>query len=167
MKKKMFYLLIPLMLSFIVYGTAFGKGMASEPGPGCPAVLPEPTSGPILAGTFTASHDLDVCAGYAECVYYQIHFTLAYRGKMYNFSGNVKDDSGAYILTDATSQDIKDLAAWVPCSWGQNGLQEVFGLTGYPVIYNVYILKRDFPNTAQEMISGTITVRVVPAPPVP
>jgi hypothetical protein len=157
--------IITLVLSFlyvlIFCDIAISGGF--EPCPGCcPDTLPSPDHGPYLYGTFTAARDKSQCSVDfpAECAHYNAHVVLRHRlNQVHLFSFPVSLQSPGNLLCGYEASDIKELLAKVPCTWGFN---EPFGLLGVPVISDLYITKRDFCGTPDEMIHGLITIRVVP-----
>jgi hypothetical protein len=149
--------MIPLVLGLIsifgFYGIALGGG-----DPGACASPPPPNSGPYITGTFT------VALNQASFCTYDVHVELAHRFKLHLFSWSYDVCyGGGPSLCELTAEMIKDpsgFLALVPC------LIDVgtpFGLSGTPVIKDVFILKRDFcDDPTRQMIFGTITIRVVP-----
>jgi hypothetical protein len=142
-----------------------GIAMAGEPGPGLCVLPDKPTSGPFLYGTFTAARDQSTCSETypSDCGHYNFHLVLTYKHKVHLFSTPaILKDLCNYVASNPDDPDhpgLKELGAKIPCILE---VGEAFGLTGVPVIYNLYITERDFCGTEHEMIHGLITIRVVP-----
>lgn len=152
--KIIFTLAMSLVVIFGFYGLAFSGGGGPED-PGC-QVLPDPTSGPYIWGTFTASEDTDECSqSYpGECAHINVHVELHRfcQVHLYSFPASTCD------LCESTASDFKTWFAGVPCTLG---VGQDFGLDGVPVIKNLMITKSE---CSKNMIKGIITIRVVPLP---
>jgi len=156
---------LTIVVIFGFYGVAIGGGW--EPCPGCcPDTLPAPDHGPYLYGTFTAARDKSESSLYPEHAVYDVHVILRRKlNQVHLFSFpapaplSVPPAPTDYVLCGYETSDIKVLLAKIPCSWR---FSEPFGLPGVPVISELYITKRDFCGTPDEMIHGLITIRVVP-----
>jgi hypothetical protein len=164
MKRDSIVLPVLVLILLLVFS---GMAMAGEPA-GCPDL--DPTKGPFLFGTFTAARDKSFCTNqYSEACphYYEFHVVLTHRLKVHLFSfvADLEDlrlcDYVASNPNDPDNPGLKEIGAKLPCILG---VGEAFGLTGVPVIYNLKITGRDFCGTADEMILGLITIRVVPVP---
>jgi hypothetical protein len=151
-------LVLSFVYIFIFYGVAIGGGF--EPCEGCcPDILPDPDHGPYLYGTFTAARDKSEASTYPEYAVYDVHVVLRHKiNQVHLFSFPVPAPAD-YILCSYETSYIKGTLAKAPCTWG---FSEPFGLPGVPVISHLYITKRDFCGTPDEMIQGLITIRVVP-----
>jgi hypothetical protein len=160
-RSKMFPLVLSLMFILGFHGVAFSMGYED---PACQSP-PAPTSGPYLYGTFTVALD-EVTLGIEGYEHYNVHVVLWHRNNQHLFSFPAPvEQLGVYNLCDYVASFVKTEFAKIPCNLG---VGEAFGLTGFPVITNLYIVKRDFCGTEDEMISGLITIRVVPpVPPKP
>jgi hypothetical protein len=157
--------MIPLGLALVsilgFYGVAFCGG---EPGFGtCPAVLPAPSHGQFLYGTFTAA--LDQATVYADDSHFNVEIVLLHGTKVHLFS--FWTDLGGGDLCDQTAVNpttIKYFLAFYPCSLA---VGEPFGFDPTmftPVISDINILKRDFcGDYERQMIEGFIAIRLVPA----
>jgi len=141
-----------------------GIAVAGEGNPAC-GVLPSPTSGQFLVGTFTAARDKSYCTGLnlTLCGHYNFHVFLAHGRKQHLFSTPVTLEDltlCTYVASNPNGDNgLKELGAKIPCLLG---VGEAFGLTGVPVIYDLKIVETDFCGTDDEMMLGFITIRVVP-----
>jgi hypothetical protein len=163
MRKLLCYLFITLLLSFLVGGTALAAksgGGSPEPTGVCTDFPPAPTSGPYVVGTFTAGLDL-----VGNAMNYVVHSALAYQWKAFVFSGSIPADyADLNSLCELADDNPALLAAFkdLGCGWGVAGIGTPFGLTGYPVITKIKVIKKDHCGTSDAMITGTVTVRIVP-----
>ena len=148
------FLMIAVMLGS--YGFAFA-GAAGGEGSGCPDTLPSPTSGPFLTGTFTVAQDKEACKFGPNFCYYDVHVVLNRFLHVHLFS--FPAPLASKDLCDLTPSELKENFAMVPCTLA---VQDVFGIAGTPVIKDIMVLKKDFCNSPDEMIMGTVLIRVVP-----
>ena len=163
--KKMIPLVSAVLVVLGLYGTAFCGG-GGLPG-GCPSVLPQPTRGPFLYGTFTVAHDKSPCGlvpPSTGLVGYDVQLVLRHFEEVHllSFFTSVGDRS----LCSYTASELKDLFARTPCGYEAVGFGYPFGfdLADYtPVIFDLSILRRDCdPTRNEEMILGLVTIRLVP-----
>lgn len=140
------------------YGVAF-SGAAGEPCPACcPGDLPPATSGPFLYGTFTVAVD-KVTLGWGDPFeHYNVHVVLHHMFSQHLFSFPVPLTES---LCDFEASYIKEAFARIPCLWM---FGEPFGFDPakfVPVISDLYISKKDFCGTGDDMILGVVTIRLV------
>lgn len=153
-RSKMFPLVLVLMFILGFYGVAFSMGYED---PAC-QYPPDPSRGPYLYGTFTVARDQSSCSQYEECAHYNVHIVLRHKlneVRLFSFPTAL----GTGNLCGYEASVLKTEFARFPCNLG---VGEAFGLGGFPVISDLYIVKRDFCGTPDEMIHGLITIRVVP-----
>ena len=154
---------------FGFYGIVLWDGGALG-GPSCNCQpWPEPTSGPFLLGDFTVAFEKSLYME-VELPYYNFQVKLKRGTQIHLYSRSLQ--SGGRNICDYTDAEIKDLYQKLPCIMG---VGEDYGLSGVPVIYDLKVTSRDwcgekigiqYPPSyeAQDaMISGKITIRVVPA----
>jgi len=161
-RSKTFSLLLSFLLILGLCGIALSMGFED------PTCEPQdPTSGPYIHGTFTVALDgltlgMDYDIAYEH---YNVHLVLHHgRTKhLFSFFAPV-EQVGGYNLCTYDAAYLKTEFARMPCSLG---VGEAFGLTGFPAISNLHIVKRDFCGTPDEMIFGLVTIRVVPPVPPP
>jgi len=152
-KKKMIYLAMALAMVFGFSGVALGGGGGPED-PACD-VLPEPTSGRFIWGSFTVAMDTSTCSQeWPECAHFNVHVVLRRFGHVYLYSFPATLGTGDVCSYSAS--DFKTTFARVPCTLevGQD-----FGLEGVPVIKSLRITRQDCDD---QMIKGRIVIRVVP-----
>jgi hypothetical protein len=135
----------------ILSGVSLGDGRPPQH-PQCSS-LPAPTSGPLIQGEFTASLDQSSNS-------YIIHAKLKKDNQVHLFSVSRphKDPIG---ICDYSNGDIIKLYEEEPCA---QDVGNAFGLPGIPVIKALSVTKKDFCGTQKAMVSGTITIQVVPPP---
>ncbi|MFZ1991892.1 MAG: hypothetical protein WAW96_19215 [Alphaproteobacteria bacterium] len=164
-RSKMIPFLLVLVSILGFYGVAFSGG--GYEGSGCPATLPEPTSGPILYGTFTVARDR-ITFGIEGYDHYNVHIVLRHKLNqvhLYSFLAPL----GTKGLCDYEEPEIKEIFAKQPCILIDPSDFDL-PITSVPVIYDLQISKRDFctSTVGDEMIFGLIAIRVVPpVPPKP
>ncbi len=164
MKRCKFVTPILVILSiFGLYGVAFGG--SGEPCPGCCENLPSPTLGPHLYGTFTVARDKSEASIYPEYAGYDVQIVLQHKLNQHLFSFFWL---GIGDLCAFEASTLKTQFAKIPCTLE---VGQPFGFDPaefVPVISSLYISKRDFCGTEDEMISGMVTIRLVPlVPPKP
>jgi hypothetical protein len=162
MKKLIIYLSVAILVSLLAAGAAFAKGTggAGEPTGSCPATPPYPTSGPYLSGAFSAS----VVPGEMGPVVVT-HFTLTYGWKTYVFSywnEITLEDVANLCNLAADNAALLEFFKYAGCSWGTEGVNGAFGLTGTTVIKSIKVLKKDHCGGSENVVSGIVTFRVVP-----
>ena len=164
---RMFHLALALVCIFGFYGVAFGGG---GEGTACENP-PDPTRGPFLYGTFTVAHDSSTCSiDYEDlCAHNNVHIVLRHKlNQVHLFS--FPTPTGApkslcdYVASnpDPDNHGLKEIFASKPC--GEN-FGEPFGFPPanyFPVIHEIFISKKDFCGSLDEMIFGLITIRLVP-----
>ncbi len=114
---------------------------------------PDPTSGPFIWGNFTVSQ---VQIGFDSRSV--VHITLRRYGEvhLYNFPGTLKDlcNLDEIIL-------LGDVAEWA-CEFG---VGQDFEIDGFPVVKRLRIRQMELCGDPEdEMIRGTVLIRVVPLP---
>lgn len=162
----------PLMVLAVIFGccgTALCGGAGPEGGEWCNnEAIPPATAGPYLVGAFSAAYD----KGADTDGHVNVHVTLTRYLKVHLFSFAAGFPLSGNLCT-LKPADIKESFSRVPCLMG---IEQAFGLSGWPVITNIQIFKKDFckfdPNVppyypVDAMIEGTITIRVVPYVPPP
>lgn len=185
MKKVLICLVVISMYLLGLTGTGTAGTGGPGPTPAC-SNLPAPTAGKILTGVFTAAYDTDQCAVDNEkCKGIEIHVVVSGTTKkrvgseiltktvqhLYSFSTTLYPPSTSSSppptpidLCDPSLDNatLKSRFEKMPCTFG---VGNDFGLQGVPVVTDVKITKRDFCNDAKKkMMTGTISIRVVPSP---
>jgi len=160
----------PLMVLVVIFGfcgAALSGGAGPAGGEWCTSeAIPPATAGPYLTGAFSAAYEkgeLDP-GGHVN-----VHVTLSRYLKVHLFSFAAGFAPNLCALKPA---DLKDAFERLPCLMG---IEQAFGLTGWPVITKIQIFKKDFCSVdpalgypLDAMIEGTLTIRVVPyVPPQP
>jgi hypothetical protein len=162
--------IVPLVATVVCifgfYGVAFcggGEGGACDS-------PPDPTRGPFLYGTFTAARDNSECVGILPdlCGHNNVHIVLRHKlNQVHLFSFSTPTGAKSLCDYEASNPDpsdpgLKEIFASKPC--GEN-FGEPFGFSPanyFPVIHEIFISKKDFCGTTDEMILGLITIRLVP-----
>jgi hypothetical protein len=159
----------PLMVLVMIFGFQGAAlcGAGPEGGEWCSTEdIPPATAGPYLVGAFSAAYD----KGEGTDGHVNVHVTLTRYLKVHLFSFAAGFVPNLCALKPA---DLKEAFSRVPCIMG---VQDAFGLSGWPVITNIQIFKKDFckfdpnvdpPYPVDAMIEGTLTLRVVPYVPPP
>ena len=179
MKKTLMFLTLMLATIFCFYGIALADGGGPEnPGSDCDCFDtqdPQPTSGPFIWGAFTVARDIETfgveCsfASSDPCDHFNVHVTLRRFGQVHLFHTfrRVPDGigDGIYNICDLTNDELKEAYKRLACDLD---VEEYFGLTGTPVLVKLKVKQREcfIPSsggdTDQQMIKGTILLRVVP-----
>ena len=171
-KMRMIIWLLGLLMVFGYLGIAFGGG--GPEGAGC-ANLPEPNKGPLLWGYFTVARDQGLCtfdqdvitAVGDQCQHYNVHLMLTclwpagnMEWHLFSFptTGRPADLS---LVEESNILDSTFGFRQTPCTLK---VGQAFGIDGIPVIKKVRILKTENPGQIDEMMLGTIIIRVVPVP---
>jgi hypothetical protein len=175
------FLSLTLVLAF--YGFVLAAGGTSPEGgaPGCDDLTGFPwTSGDFLKGTYTVAYDKDTAATTFGYNGYQVHIKLSKDEKqteMYSFPMPVEGYPEANALCNTSVAEMKTLLAGVACKFKAG---EDFGYGDVidkktkqpigiyvPVLYDLTIGNTYFCGLydgfgSKEMISGTLTIRLVP-----
>ena len=154
-KRRIILCLMAILTIFCFFGVTFGSGGPEDPA--CPTPLPDPDAGKFLRGEFTVSRDKGPCHTVPECAHYNVHIFLKKGKQRHLFSFPVSLGTGDLCSYDA--EDFIDAFKRVPCSI-EMGLP--FGFSGVPVIAELEITTQDSCETSDEMILGTVVIRVVP-----
>jgi hypothetical protein len=140
---------------------ALGGSKAEDPACDC---IPDSGPGPVIPGTFTVAYDKDQCsADYPDqCAHYNVHVVLNKFGEthLFSFATSLGDEDLCTVAED--TEVLKELFKRTPCTLDVGG---VFGLEGIPIIKRLTVTQMDFCGTPDEMITGSIQIRVVPVPP--
>jgi hypothetical protein len=158
MEKKMTILLV-LGLTIIFGLSEIVLGDGNYPMPPCQQ-LPSPDKGPWLTGYFTVARDQ------TDKPHYNVHAivkpadsTDKTKEFMFSFSttglGGVKPGN----LCANTGCDLLSQFNQVPCTLE---VQKAFGLTGKPVLVEIFNLATSNCGTDREMMYGEMRIRVVP-----
>jgi hypothetical protein len=160
MKKKMMTLsMLGLALVLGMSGIVFGDG--AYPVPACQQ-LPAPDKGPWINGHFIVARDKSGSGN----PHYNVHAILKSAepdGKMkefmFSFSttglGGVKPGN----LCANSACDLLSQFKPVPCA---QQVEKAFGLTGKPVLAEIFNLATSNCGTDREMMYGELRIRVVP-----
>lgn len=164
-RSSMITLVLALVFILGFYGVAFSGG--GEPCPGCCDNPPAPTSGQYLYGTFTVARDKSEASTFPDYAGYDVQIVLQYKLNQHLFSFFAPLGDGHLCAVKVSNPDLnrpglKEMFGGAPCAL-EVGKAFGFDPTKYfPVISDVYIAKKDFCDTPQEMILGLITIRLVP-----
>lgn len=161
--KKSRLVLMAFVLACILgfYGLAFAGG--GEPCPGCCNNPPLPRSGQFLFGTFTVARDKSACGLSTNPTLngYDVQISLRHKLiQVHLFSFHAPLGTGDLCGYDAAT--LEATFAKYPCALE---VGEAFGFDPakyFPVISDLYIAQQDFCGTPDEMISGFVTIRLVP-----
>jgi hypothetical protein len=163
MKRKMMFSLVLALIAILCFqGLAFSRGSGRED-PDC-EILPQPSSGTYLYGTYTVARDSSSCSidMPTACGHYDVHVILQKKNKIHLFSFS---DMGTTDLCSLGAAGLRSTFALYPC---YINVGEPFGKgkpAWIPVIVDMTITKKDFCGTPAEMVKGQITIRVVPNAP--
>ena len=190
-------LITPILILVCIlglYGAAFGGGgEGGGSGVGCDSTL-LPKSGPFLYGSFTvARFNKPLCPGTSTSLFcgYDVQIMLEYRltqAHLFSFQTPL----GTGDLCEFDSSQLETIYVNAPCQLMVGEAFEFDPAKYQPVISDINIIKQDFckadvcnsanpnyladckfdasgtPYSPDEMISGLITIRLVPlAPPKP
>jgi hypothetical protein len=180
MKSKGMIFVLALAAMFCFYGTVLADGGGPEdPGSDCACFDTmdiKPTSGPFIWGEFTVARDRDAFGvecnfedGFENCDHFNVHVTLRRFGEVHLFHTfrRVATDiaNGTYNICDLSDADLKGAYERLACDLN---VEEYFELAGTPVIYYLNVTEKEClvttsgGDTAEQMIKGTIILRVVP-----
>ena len=156
---RMFPLMLVLVCVLGLYGVALSGG--GEPCPGCCDNPPAPTKGQFLYGTFTAARDKSACGNIPSYAGYDVQMVLRHRlNQVHLFSFHTPLGTGDLCGYDAS--EFETAFVKFPCALE---VGQPFGFDPakyFPVIHEIFISKKDFCVTPDEMIHGLITIRLVP-----
>ena len=171
-KMRMIPWILGLLMVFGYFGMAFGGGGPEDAG--C-ANLPEPNKGPLIWGYFTVARDQGLCtfdedvitAMGDKCQHYNVHLMLTclwpvgdMKWQLFSFP-TASLPSDLSLVEESTILDPTYGFRQTPCSLK---VGQAFGIDGIPVIKKVRILRTENGGQLNEMMLGTIMIRVVPVP---
>ncbi len=140
---------------------AFSDG-AAFPGPCDKGKLPAPTSGPWITGYFTAARDM---ARPGES-HYDIHAILRspepdgkIREFMFSLSTSALGGKTPGNICANSASDLVDQFKDKPCLLG---VEKAFGLTGKPVLAEIFNIRTSDCGKNNEMMYGEMAIRIVP-----
>lgn len=154
-KKKLFIWIISLSMVLCFSGFAYALFGGPQDPIDC-SNIPEPANrGPFIWGEFTVSQIPACLVGASERSV--VHVTLRRFGEVHLY--NILLDQASLCTLD------EDALMEVVAQWAcKLHVGEDFGINGYPVVKNINIRQMELCGDPDEMIRGTILIRVVPQP---